>query len=258
MQNYKGCWLHFDKSYIFDVFLCLLLSVYYSLIQNKQVHTEELNIKSAGQYYLDGLYNYTDRSYTTAAEQFEALSKNHPHSSYTKNSLIMEVYTNYINKEYEKIQGITDVFFSLFPNDEYTAYMYYMLAMSYYALVKTDMRAINYITDSKDIFITLLEKFPKSKYAGNVKEKIKYLTYMQQLNDVRAGDFYQNTNNYISAMRRYTGILELYKDNINPQIEEITICKIKKLSTAMRLIQNAEKYEQLLRQKYPNSKCLNI
>ena len=91
MQNYKGCWLHFNKSYIFDVFLCLLLSVYYSLIQNKQVHTEELNIKSAGQYYLDGLYNYTDRSYTTAAEQFEALSKNHPHSSYTKNSLIMEL-----------------------------------------------------------------------------------------------------------------------------------------------------------------------
>ena len=90
--------------FLFYVFLCKL-----SLC-------EELAYKTAQQYYLDGIYNYVDRNYTTSAEQFEALSKKHPYSQFTHNSLIMEAFTNYVDKEYSKIHGIAEVFFKLLSN----------------------------------------------------------------------------------------------------------------------------------------------
>ena len=153
------------------------------------LNAEELTHKTASQYYLDGIYNYVDRNYTTSAEQFEALSKKYPYSQYTHNSLIMEAFTNFLDKEYSKIQGIVEVFFRLFPNDEYTPYMTYVLGMSYYVSIKKDERSFNNVGESLQIFTDLLEKYPNSKYAKNVEKKIDYLVKRQQLNDILTGEY---------------------------------------------------------------------
>ena len=242
---------------IVNLRLCFFVSLFtFCAFFCKSSFCEELTYKTAQQYYLDGIYNYVDRNYTTSAEQFEALSKKHPYSQFTHHSLIMEAFTNYVDKEYSKIPGIAEVFFKLFPNDEYTPYMMYILAMSYYINIKKDNRAFNNVAESLQIFNNLLDKYPNSKYAENVKKKIEYLLARQQLNDLLTGEYYEENNNHISAMRRYTGIFEIYKNNLNSEIEERALCRIAALSQAMQMPNNADKYYKLLQQKYPNSKCL--
>lgn len=218
--------------------------------------SEELEHKTAEQYYLDGIYSYVDRSYTTSAEQFEALSKNYPYSQYTRNSLVMEVFINYINREYKKIESIFTVFSKLFPNDEYMPYMLYMLGMSYYINVKRDDRGSGNIAESLSIFTDFLEKYPKSKYSENVKEKVYYLINMQQLNDIKIGEFYQKNNNYISAIRRYASVFNRYKNDINFEVEERVLCDITIALYALNMCENMKKYKQLLEIKFPKSKCL--
>ena len=252
MQNFerKFCTFVLKRIYFVFLFLVFLLSI------NNYLSSEELKHKTAEQYYLDGIYSYVDRSYTTSAEQFEALSKNYPYSRYTRNSLIMEVFINYINREYEKIESIFAVFSKLFPNDEYMPYMLYMLGMSYYINIRGDDKGSGNIAESLSIFTDFLKKYPESKYSENVKEKISYLKKMQQLNDVKIGEFYQKNNNYISAMRRYVGIFERYKNDINSEVEERALCGIVTTSYALSMCENMEKYKQLLERKFPKSKCL--
>ena len=253
MQDFKKkfCALILNRMRFVVLFLLFLLQICSIL------SAEELKHKTAEQYYLDGIYSYVDRSYTTSAEQFEALSKNYPYSQYTRDSLIMEVFINYINHEYEKIQNIFSVFSKLFPNDEYMPYMFYMLGMSYYANIKNNDKGVGNVAESLQIFTDFLDKYPKSKYAENVKEKIIYLNKMGQLNDVRIGEFYQKNNNYISAIKRYTSIFNTYQNSIDPEIEERAICRIITTFYQLNMCESMEKYKQLLKTKFPKSKCLN-
>ena len=239
------------SSHFLTIFIIL-----FSFNFTSNASAEELTLKTAKQFFIDGMYNYADRSYSSSAEQFEALSKNHPYSNHTKHSLIMEAYTNYLDKEYEKISGIAEVFFRLFPDDDYEAYIMYILGMSYYVGVKQDERATDKIAESKKVFVNLLEKYPHSKFAENVQKKVDYLNKIEQLNDIKTAEYYYKTDNYISAMRRYAGMFEIYKKNFDPEIEERALCGIISLSMSMEMEYNASKYKKLLQQKYPNSKCL--
>ena len=243
-----------QRLFLSCIFVVSVITI--SALNRSTLNAEELKHKTASQYYLDGIYNYVDRNYTTSAEQFEALSKKYPYSQFTHHSLIMEAFTNFVDKEYSKISGIVEVFFRLFPNDEYTPYMMYLHGMSYYMNIKKDERGFNNVEESLQIFNDIITKYPNSKYAKNVEKKIDYLVKRQQLNDLLTGEYYQKNNEYIGAMRRYTGLFEKYKDGLNKEIEERALCRIMNLSKSMQLPKNATKYRLLLQQKYPNSRCL--
>ena len=169
----------------------------------------------------------------------------------------MEIFTNYIGKEYSKIAGIYEVFTKLYPDDEYLPYVMYLYGMSYYALVVDGTRALNDILNSKRIFEELIEKFPTSVYSNLAKVKIDYLNKMQQLNDISIADFYYDTDNYIAAMRRYVGMFNIYKEKLVSEIEEQLICRIIILSKTLKMKQNIAKYKELLNKKFPNSICIN-
>ncbi len=241
------------KKYINIIFLSFFFSVFFNYLNSQ---AEELKYKTAEQYYLDGIYSYVDRSYATSADQFEALSKNHPYSQYTRNSLVMEAFTNYLNKEYEKIKNITSVFFKLFPNDQYEPYMLYILAMSNYINIRDVNKNYSNIVESRQIFTDLINKHPGSKYVKNAEEKIVYLNKMEQLGDVLIGELYQKNDIFISAIRRYANILNKYKD-IDPEIEERTLCGMISSLHSLNMTTNMKKYIEFLTKKYPKSKCLN-
>ena len=72
--------------------------------------TNEKNVKTEEEYWNNAMYYYADRSFQSSAEEFEGLSRNHPYSNLTHNSLLMEIYTNYLDDELGKIQGILSSF----------------------------------------------------------------------------------------------------------------------------------------------------
>ena len=57
----------------------------------------------------------------------------------------MEIYTNFIDNEKAKIDGIAEVFYRLFPADKDTPYVMYMQAMAEYTLLKDEKRMLDKI-----------------------------------------------------------------------------------------------------------------
>ncbi len=227
-----------------------------SILSSNKATAEELTIKTAQQYYLDGIYGYVDRNYVTSSEQFEALSKNYPYSKYTHDSLIMEAFLNYINDEREKTNNAIEAFYKLFPSDKYTPYMMYLNAMSCYKVVKDEMRSLDSITEAIQLFKELIETYPNTDYAKDAEQKIKFLEKLKQLNDISVGEFYEERLDYIGAMRRYTNMFKTYGNNLSPDIEERALCRAMRLSKTLKLEKCKDGYEKLLRKKYKNSKCL--
>ena len=241
----------------YNKFIVVVICFFWWMFFSALSKTEETQIKTPNKYYLDGLYYYVDRSNTSATEQFEALSKNYPYSNYTRNSLIMEAFTNYADKEYGKISGITEVYFRLFPNDAYASYMAYINAMSYYATIKNAENSLDNIEKSYELFLDVKNNFSNTKYAEDAKIKLEYLSKMMQLNDIKIGDFYFSRGDYIGAMRKYTGMFKKYKEKLLPEIEERALCGCKTCSQTLNLDKLADDYLNKLKRNFPHSKCVS-
>ena len=238
------------------IFIVLLLFFCISFLSfNSVLFAEEQNLKSDKQYWLDGMYYYADRSYTSAAEQFEALTKHYPYSKYTHDALLMEMYTNYIDNEKEKISGIAEVFYHLFPLDNDTPYVMYMQAMAEFTALKDESRMLDKMVEGEKLFFKLKQYFADSIYAIDAKKKLEYLNAVKQLNYIHVGDIYLYRDDYIGAMKRYTGIFNSFPDGLHPLIEEFALCRLFSLTKMLISNTEAEKYSQMLNDKYPNSKC---
>ena len=235
-------------------FFKILLFCFFVCFYSSCAFAEDEKIKSLEQYYLDGIYEYVDRNYTTATEQFEALSHNYPSSMKTKKSLIMEAFLDYINDEAKKIDGVVEVFFRLFPNDEQAPYMKYIKAMGYYSYVGDDARSLDAVMKSKLLFEDLVATFPESIYAKEAEKKIEYLDKLMQLNDIKIGELYFNRRNYVAAMKRYTGMYQKHKKLV-PEIEERVLCRLVVLSKMFKIDENIIKYEKILKEKFKETKC---
>ena len=233
------------------LFLCVL-----SLnISAHNANTEELDLKTEQQYFLDGMYYYTDRSYTSASEQFEALSHHYPYSRFTHDALLMEIYTNFINNEKAKIDGITEVFYRLFPADKDTPYVMYMQAMAEYTSLKDKTRLLDKMNRSETLFRLLIENFPETEYAKNAKERLKDLNFRKQANYLHIAEVYQSRDDFIGAMKRYTGYFEVFKNEIDKNIEEIVLCRLQDLTNMLNMREESLKYVEILKQKYPDTIC---
>ena len=246
------------KKYI--IILSIFLNIF---LCNITLAKEEIK-KTDEQYNFDGMYYFADRSYTSSAEQFEALTQRYPYSSYTHNALLMEIYTNFLDNELDKIPGIAEVFYRLFPLDKNTDYVLYMHALSgllykpwfrKYKLLTDEARSMSKVYESEVVLTKLVNDFPESKYTEDAKQKLLYIKGLKQLNEVFVGERYQKLGNFIGAMKRYTGMFEIYKDDIHPQIEERLLCNLVGLTKTLKLDTESEKYKQLLQKKYPSNKC---
>ena len=249
LQNNK---IFIQKVVLFVFLLCFVAIIF---ICNKVSLAEEKDLKSDKQYWLDGMYYYADRSYTSAAEQFEALTKHYPYSKYTHNALLMELYKNFIGNEKEKISGIAEVFYRLFPLDNDTPYVMYMQAMAEFAVVKDESRMLDKVVEGEKLFFKLKRYFADSVYAIDAEKKLEYLYAIKQLNYINVGENYLKRDDYIGAMKRYTGIFNSFPDGLHPLIEEFALCRLFYLTKMLISNTEAEKYNQMLNDKYPNSKC---
>ena len=259
------------KKVFFGIFLFFFIttSIITLATAEETNDTNEKNVKTEEEYWNNAMYYYADRSFQSSAEEFEGLSRNYSYSNLTHNSLLMEIYTNYLDDELGKIQGIAEVFYRLFPMDKDTDYVLYMQAMALimykpfityfngkgYKIIKDEKTMTKQIKEAKQILQMLVKDFPTSKYTEDAKQKIMYLQGLEQLNDVYVGERYQKLGQFVPAMKRYTGMFEIYKDNLHPQIEERILCHIIGLSKTLKLDSETKKYQQKLTEKYPNNKC---
>ena len=84
---------------------------------------------------------------------------------------------------------------------------------------------------------------------------VEYYLQDLQSSSGHIGDIHLYRDDYIGAMKRYTGIFNSFPDGLHPLIEEFALCRLSVLSKMLLSDEEAEKYKQMLMAKYPNNGC---
>ncbi|MFL2830900.1 MAG: outer membrane protein assembly factor BamD [Candidatus Puniceispirillales bacterium] len=230
-------------------FLILLISCSLKEKDNTSVVLNDVQI------YNTGLSALEDENYKKAIIEFDNLSLNHPFSSLAKKSDIMTAYSLYQNNEIKKSISKLKIFIEMNPRDEFSDYAHYLLAMCYYIQVSNQGRDPSLSIKALNSFMTIIIKYPNSKYAKDSKIKIQYIKNSLAKNELNIGKFYLKKNAPASSIKRFQSILQNYQNTSS--IPE-TLYRLTEALLMIGLKKEAVKSDAILKYNFPNSEWTNL
>ena len=246
MINIKNTYLISIKLLIF---LILLISCSLKEKDSTSVLLNDMQI------YKTGLSALEDENYKKAIIEFDNLSLNHPFSSLAKKSDIMTAYSLYQNNEIKKSISKLKIFIEMNPNDEFSDYAHYLLAMCYYIQVSNQGRDPSLSIKALNSFMLIITKYPNSKYAKDSKIKIQYIKNSLANNELDIGKFYLKKNAPASSIKRFKSILLNYQNTSS--IPE-TLYRLTEAFLMIGLKKEAVKSDAVLKYNFPNSEWTNL
>ena len=207
------------------------------------------------QIYKTGLSALEDENYKKAIIEFDNLSLNHPFSSLAKKSDIMTAYSLYQNNEINKSISKLEIFIEMNPNDEFSDYAHYLLAMCYYIQVSNQGRDPSLSIKALNSFMLIITKYPNSEYAKDSKLKIQYIKNSLANNELNVGKFYLKKNAPASSIKRFKSILQNYQNTSS--IPE-TLYRLTEALLMIGLKKEAVKSDAVLKYNFPKSEWTNL
>ena len=231
------------------IFLILLISCSSKEKDSASVVLNDIQI------YKTGLSSLENENYKKAIIEFDNLSLNHPFSSLAKKSDIMTAYSLYQNNEIKKSISKLKIFIEMNPNDEFSDYAHYLLAMCYYIQVSNQGRDPSLSIKALNSFMLIITKYPNSKYAKDSKIKIQYIKNSLAKNELDIGKFYLKKNAPASSIKRFQSILQNYQNTSS--IPE-TLYRLTEALLMIGLKKEAVKSDAVLKYNFPNSEWTNL
>jgi outer membrane protein assembly factor BamD len=154
-----------------------------------------------------------------AIELFEQLKAAYPGSKYALQSELEIAYAYYKDGEYDQALGRLNDHIKLYPEHFSTPYAYYLRGVisenksrsildDY--LTDNAQRDVNSVRDAFNYYLTLIDKFPKSKYATEAKTRLAVLRNILSRYELFVSIYYTQKGAYIAAINRSKYVIEKY------------------------------------------------
>ncbi len=241
------------NNYIISIKLLTILILLINCSSN--IKDNETIISSDIETYKSGLSSLQDSNYSKAVKEFDKLYINHPFSSLAKKSEIMTAYSLYQNNEINKSISKLKTFNEMNPNDEFSDYAHYLLAMCYYIQISNQGRDPSLSLKALNLFNLITIKYPNSKYAKDAKLKIQFIKNSLAINELNIGKFYLKKNAPASSIKRFKTILQKYQ---NSSVIPETLYRLTEALLMMGLKKEAIKSNAILKYNFPNSEWSNL
>lgn len=206
--------------------------------------------KTLAEIYQSAYTELEDKNYETAATQFLQAESQFPSSSWAADALIMAAYSQYMDKDFAGAIMTTDRFMRFHPGHKDVVYVLYLRGMCYYRQVSDVRREPGMSAYAMQQFQQLVDRFPKSPYAENAKNKINIL------------------KNYIAGKVMYSARADMAKENWPSAISRLqsvvtgaqetvmtpeALYRLTECYTAIGLPEQAIGYGQMLKLNFPDN-----
>jgi outer membrane protein assembly factor BamD len=222
----------------------------FGLFSGPKYKTELLPDVPAEDLYNQGLARINSHDYEGAAKKFSELEKQFPFSQWARKGLLMTTFAQYQKPSYDDAVQSAQRYISLYPTSPDTPYMYYLAAMSYYNQVPDVMRDQESAEKALQIFLQLVEKFPKSEYVTDAKYKIQVARDQLAAKEMNVGRFYLTRKNFPAAINRFHDVLGKYQ--MTRHTEE-ALYRLTEAYLAMGITNEAQTAAAILGHNYPDS-----
>lgn len=198
----------------------------------------------------DAGYKALDKKdYTKAADEFVAVETNYPTSAWAPDALIMAAYSRYLDRDFAGALLATDRFMRFHPGHADVPYVLYLRGMCYYRQVSDVRREPGMSAYALNTFEQLVERFPRSEYAKNAKNKIMILKNYLAGKVMYSARRDMARKNWTSAANRLQQIIEGAQETV---MTEEALFRLTEVYTALGLEEQVHGYKEMLRKNFPD------
>ncbi|WP_426958800.1 outer membrane protein assembly factor BamD [Muricoccus radiodurans] len=200
--------------------------------------------------YANGLAALRAERYAAAIEQFEAVEREHPYSTWATNARLMNAYAEYSRNRYTEALGQLDRFIQLHPAHRDIAYAYYLRALCYYEQIADAERDQAGTETAMAALQEVVTRFPNSTYARDARLKMDLARDHLAGKEMNIGRFYQGRRLYAAAIGRFRRVVDEYQTtNHTPE----ALHRLTEIYLALGLTEEARRTALVLGQNYPGS-----
>lgn len=205
----------------------------------------------AEKLYNEGLYYLNDGKFSTAAEKFEEVDKQHPYTDWARKSLVLQAYSHYSQGNYDDAITNARRYLALYPGTEDAAYAQYILAMSYYNEIPDISRDQQRTQRALAALQEIVDKYPKSEYAEPARQRIVVARDQLAGKEMDVGRYYLNQRNYIGAVNRFRTVVSDYQTTRH--VEE-ALARVAEAYLSLGVTNEAQTAAAVLGHNFPESR----
>lgn len=200
--------------------------------------------------YGDAYKMVNDKKYKNAGAEFLRAESQFPSSPWAAGALVMAAYSQYMDDDFAGALLTADRFMRFHPGHADVPYILYLRGMCYYRQVSDVRREPGMSVYALQQFQQLTERFPKSEYAENAKNKIVILkNYIAGKTMYLARDDMRKEN-WTSAINHLQSIVSGAQET---QMAAEAMYRLTESYTAIGLPEQSAGYGAMLKLNYPNN-----
>ena len=195
----------------------------------------------------------------SAITVFETLEAKYPFSTYSQQSVLDLAYAYYDFGQKDDTIAECDRFIDLYPNHPNLDYAYYLRALSnlekeqpfFQDILGQDVSKydVSRLKDAYNDFLFIVNRFNKSKYAEDAKNRLVFLRDSMAKHEVYIAKYYLKREAYLASSERAKYMLEKYPGA--PATKEALLVLIKSYNN-LGLLDLAKVTADILVENFPN------
>ena len=238
------------KILVFFVILILLSSCSKEPLKNTIIKEKSLELQ-VEEAYKEGMEALNSGDVLYAAKKFNEAEILFPQAESAPQSALMAAYSYYTQDYYGDAIAELKRFLKVYPAHKDIGYVYYMIAICYYEQIVDEKKDLQSIINAKKNFNIILKDYPNTEYAMDAEFKIDLINDILAAKEMYLGRYYFDRKKWIPAINRFREIIDNYDTTI---FAEEALHRLVEVHYTIGLIDEAEKYAQLLGYNYQSSK----
>ena len=238
------------KTFLLLITLILFSSCSKDLTEKSTIKEKSLELQ-VQEAYKEGLEALNGGDVLFAAKKFNEAEILFPQANSAPQSALMAAYSYYTQDYYGDAIAELKRFIKVYPSHKDLSYVYYLLAVCYYEQIVDEKKDLQSIVNAKENFNIILKNYPNSEYAIDAEFKIDLIDDILAAKEMYLGRYYFDRKKWIPAINRFREIIDNYDTTI---YAEEALHRLVEVHYTIGLIDEAEKYAQLLGYNYQSSK----
>lgn len=228
----------------------LFLLVCANLLNGCARDTEQYADKPAEELFTIAKNKIKEEDFTTAAEVFDEVDRQHPYSPLASKAQLMKGLAYYKEQKYPYAMAAIETYIQLHPGHEDAAYAHYLRAMCYYEQIFNVQRDQKLAEQAAKALEEVTVRFPESPYAKEAKMKLQLTLDHLAGKEMMVGRYYLRKEGYAAAANRFRTVITEYKttSHVPEALHRLVECY-----SAMGLKQEAIETAAVLGHNFPSS-----
>ena len=231
--------------FLFILVSCSKNNIEKSVIKEKSLELQVLEAYNIGKDALesgDVLY---------AAKKFNEVENLFPQSDWAPKSALMAAYSYYAQDYYGDSIAELERFIRVYPYYKDVSYAHYLMGICYFEQIVDEKKDLQSIKNAKIKFDYVLKEYTDTEYALDAEFKISLINDILASKEMYIGRYYFEKKKWISAINRFRTVVDDYDTTI---YTAEALHRLVEVHYTIGLIDEAEKYAQLLGYNYGSSK----